>query len=353
MANGNRVSGSLDFNPYEVLGVDEKSTDAEIVKAFRKAALKWHPDKNPDRKQQAEDMFLKISRALELLTDAAARAAYDGVCAARTARKIFVQRREQRETENRRRLREELERREAQAFSSQQDEKLAEAKLQKEVERLRKEGSDMLRRERENIERELRRKRDAFVAAKASSSAQCSSFTYNTFWICNIFIIYDILSFTVKGMDAEARLRLKWKRGRNNCDYDEKKLRNIFEKYGQISALVMSSSGKGSAIIEFADAKHGLDAENETGDLDNPLRISWISEKPDPETCISSLNFEEKSTSTSNVSSNLHNSDLNLAKSSSQFADFEAEILAKMTNTSGIAKKQTSADGSASKFDDI
>lgn len=42
---------TLDFNPYEILGVDKDSSDAQIVKAFRKAALKWHPDKNPDRKQ--------------------------------------------------------------------------------------------------------------------------------------------------------------------------------------------------------------------------------------------------------------------------------------------------------------
>lgn len=42
---------SIDFDPYELLDLKPECTDTQIVKAFRKAALKWHPDKNPDRKQ--------------------------------------------------------------------------------------------------------------------------------------------------------------------------------------------------------------------------------------------------------------------------------------------------------------
>ncbi len=45
---------SLDFDPYEVLGVEKDAQEAQIVKAFRKAALKWHPDKNPEHKEKGE-----------------------------------------------------------------------------------------------------------------------------------------------------------------------------------------------------------------------------------------------------------------------------------------------------------
>lgn len=63
---------------YAVLGVSEDSTEKEIVKSYRKQALKCHPDKNPDNPDAAE-LFHKLSKALEVLTDAAARAAYDKI----------------------------------------------------------------------------------------------------------------------------------------------------------------------------------------------------------------------------------------------------------------------------------
>ncbi len=38
---------------YEILGVDKKATEAQNKKAYKKLAIKWHPDKNPDNKQEA------------------------------------------------------------------------------------------------------------------------------------------------------------------------------------------------------------------------------------------------------------------------------------------------------------
>jgi curved DNA-binding protein len=61
---------------YKILGVDKKASVDEIKKAYRKLAMKYHPDRNPDDKS-AEEKFKEISEAHEVLSDPEKRKRYD------------------------------------------------------------------------------------------------------------------------------------------------------------------------------------------------------------------------------------------------------------------------------------
>ena len=62
---------------YEVLGVNKNATEDEIKKAYRKLAKKYHPDANPDNKEEAEAKFKEVNEAYENLSDPQKRKMYD------------------------------------------------------------------------------------------------------------------------------------------------------------------------------------------------------------------------------------------------------------------------------------
>ena len=69
--------GSATDDPYATLGVDPGATADEIKRAYRRAARRWHPDRNPDDPEAAE-RFKAVARAWEILGDPAKRATHDG-----------------------------------------------------------------------------------------------------------------------------------------------------------------------------------------------------------------------------------------------------------------------------------
>jgi DnaJ-class molecular chaperone len=64
-------------NYYDILGIEKNASEEEIKKAYRKMAVKWHPDKNPNNKIEAEEKFKIISEAFTVLSDPSKKEVYD------------------------------------------------------------------------------------------------------------------------------------------------------------------------------------------------------------------------------------------------------------------------------------
>ncbi|XP_060793599.1 dnaJ homolog subfamily C member 16 isoform X2 [Neoarius graeffei] len=71
---GARGDGA-EFDPYKILGVTKSANLAEIKKVYKRLAKEWHPDKN--KNPEAEDMFIKITKSYEILSNEEKRANYD------------------------------------------------------------------------------------------------------------------------------------------------------------------------------------------------------------------------------------------------------------------------------------
>ena len=231
---------------YAALEIDDTASDKEIKKAYRKQALKCHPDKNPDN-PQATKLFNKLSCIFEILANKETRAEYDKIV---VARKAAAERNYQLDAK-RRKLKEDLERREQEALSKK-NEPANSAAVTKNLEQmlrdLRSNGSKLLREEQELLKKELNQQK--------STSLEQRCFA-----------------------DCQPKFKLKWDKNLEP-QYDEHLLRKLFSKYGEISVVVVSSK-KGSAIIEFEQLSSAqLAFENEHGVLTNRLKLEWIGQPP-------------------------------------------------------------------------
>lgn len=64
-------------NYYDILEINKSATSVDVKKAYRKLALQWHPDKNPNNVDEANRRFKQICQAYEILSDDKQRTAYD------------------------------------------------------------------------------------------------------------------------------------------------------------------------------------------------------------------------------------------------------------------------------------
>uniref|UniRef100_A0A182JY39 J domain-containing protein n=1 Tax=Anopheles christyi TaxID=43041 RepID=A0A182JY39_9DIPT len=228
----------------------------QIRKAYRKKALQCHPDKNPDNPKAAQ-LFQELSKALEILMDVSARAAYDRLLNAKKAAQLRTKQLDSK----RQKLKADLEARERQAKEAATggyktaSTKTPEELFQEEFERLRKEGSKLIQEEQELMRRQLQEELRMMQTATAPS--------------------WD---------PAQHRIKIRWKADKSDAEnggYTEEVLRKFLSKYGDVNALVMSPRKNGSALVEFREKDAAEMAVSfEKGRLDNPCTLEWVGEAP-------------------------------------------------------------------------
>ncbi|NXN25203.1 DJC17 protein, partial [Nycticryphes semicollaris] len=244
----------LQLDLYGLLGVGEKASEKEVKKAFRQKALTCHPDKNPDNPRAAE-VFHQLSQALAVLTDAAARAAYDRV---RKAKKQAAER-TQKLDEKRKKVKLDLEarEREAQTHESEEEGIRITRTLEQEIIRLREEGSRQLEEQQRLIQEQIRLEREQHKGKQERNGAEGK---------------------------ITPKLKLKWKCSKEDetrGGYSRDVLLRILQKYGDVLNLLISSRRTGSAVVEFATVKAAeMAVKNEVGLINNPLKISWLEGQP-------------------------------------------------------------------------
>ena len=224
---------------YLLLEVDADADEATIKKAYRKKALKCHPDKNPDNPKAAE-LFHQLSEALTVLTDEDARKAYDNVLKAKKANEL----RNRKLDAKRKKMKDELEARERAAFEEKADDVLAGEKLKAEIERLQKEGQRQLEEEQERLRQMLNEEK---------------------------------VSMMTKAAEGSKKLKVRWKLSKEGKGYDEQRLKQLFCKYGDVGDVVIlenkKEKGKFSALIEMMSGSAAKMAVNiERGDQENPFK---------------------------------------------------------------------------------
>ncbi|XP_053191579.1 dnaJ homolog subfamily C member 17 isoform X2 [Scomber japonicus] len=234
----------------------------KIKKAYRQKALTCHPDKNPDNPKAAE-LFHQLSQALEVLTDAAAKAAYDKICAA----KKQAEERNRKLDDKRKKIKLDLESRERQAETQNQDEVQITRTLEEEIARLREEGSRQLEEEQRLVREQIQREREA-------QQQQTGDFTQRNSGVerCS-------------KSNVTPKLKLKWKCKKDdntNGGYSQDTLFRLLQKYGDVLNVIVSAKKKGSAVVEFSSVRAAeLAVKNESGLSDNPLKISWLEGQPE------------------------------------------------------------------------
>ncbi|WPH02185.1 pre-mrna-splicing factor cwf23 [Acrodontium crateriforme] len=142
------LNASADF--YELLGVDPTASESEVRRAYRKTALKYHPDKNAGKPDVIEKFHL-LQIAYDVLSDPSVKELYDNARRARDERKA----RDAAYEGRRKWMKEDLERRESGAFKRKRDEAEEEETFERELKRLAADGARRRKEREEQLRAEM------------------------------------------------------------------------------------------------------------------------------------------------------------------------------------------------------
>jgi len=215
--------GDPEFDPYEILGIEQGCSDSEITKAYRKLALKLHPDKiqNLSDKEQErisiEFHAIQDARAFLLGPEhAEARRAFDTKRASQRLRRQQDAVRESQMSERRKRMRDELNRKEEATQSQRSNEEDV-------LEKLRREGKDL--REKHSDRAQEKQARNQSRAVKKART-----------------------------LTEERQVCVKWSRKRMKVSPSEHSLAKLLSKYGTVESVETLGSKGNSALITFENA---------------------------------------------------------------------------------------------------
>jgi len=229
-------------DPYDLLGVRFNASNAEISKAYRKLALKLHPDKqpqgNPALAEEVAKKFHDVKEARTFLLDddhAEARRKYDAKRQSDRLRQQTDALREKSMSERRKRLREELKEKEAIAARQSSQENQQHRRRKKEddvVIQLRKEGK---RKREEYAERDAQKKEDEELERKVRERARSDKRSRR-----------DRLE--------ERQIRLKWDRKKMKPSPSEDSLVKLLsERFGPIESVELLGRKGNQALVTFVD----------------------------------------------------------------------------------------------------
>lgn len=275
---------------YELLSVPFDAEESVIKRAYRKASIRYHPDKNPDNKDAA-DRFIALGWARDILIDPKLKGEYDR---ARTRRreKAFQ---DELLSGNRRKMKEELERRERESadFGASLKRKraadLSEAeKREQEIQRLAEDGKR--RRKEAQDRKDKARKEEEAAAAEPVKSPEPQA------------------PKPGESAELDRTIKIRFHREGETATWDKDTIRNMFEKYGKIDSIIMGKDKKLKlegekhrklvamvfVVYRRLDHAHAAvsDAKTEHPALDS---VAWANGEPD---LSSSTNANGASTST-------------------------------------------------------
>ena len=213
---------------YGILGTTFETSEADIRRAYRKTALKYHPDKNGGNPAAVEKFHL-VQIAYDVLSDAAVKAAYDNARAARVAK----QRQKELLNGRRRQMMDDLEKRERGVKRDRDDEVDAEERLRREVARLaedgkrrRREREEMLRQEKleqEEVMVEIPGRKDGPASAAADTTETRQAGPYDR---------RDV-------SEMDRTIKIRWAREGLGESTDKDTITSLFSKFGAIESTFL------------------------------------------------------------------------------------------------------------------